>query len=214
MELESERTGETLKPSDSPGSAGELSAAGLQAARMALLNPRQQLRSAVALQVGQLNELATVLRTFQDLMERTGAEWSGWIDQSHGILEAGNRSLEELSLAKRQQEESFLTLRQGLIAAKDEDTARLEAGLRNLASATQELRNATETVAGTGKRFQAQVHEMLQELERRLPEAAAMAGRQLEQPIQQFLKGVRPLTWIGGTLGMLVAADLLVRALK
>jgi chromosome segregation ATPase len=168
----------------------------------------------VALQVGQLSELSRVLDRLQNLMETAGAEWAGWIERSRFDQEATNQGLKDLAEAKRQQEESLLTLRQSLIAAKDEDTARLETGLRNLAAAAQEFRNATETVAGTGKRFQAQVQEVLQELEQRLPEAAGQAGRQLEQPIEQLLKAVQPLTWIGGMLGVLVAADLLVRVLK
>jgi hypothetical protein len=122
--------------------------------------------------------------------------------------------LQDLAEAKCRQEDALLAIRQGLMAAKDEDTARLEAGLRNLASAAQDLRSTTETVAGAGKRFQAQVQEVLLELERRLPEAAGQAGKNLEQPIQQLLKAVQPLTWIGGTVGVLLAADLLLRVLK
>lgn len=200
--------------SDSPGSPGTFSADGIQAVREALLNPRHQLRSAVALQIGQLNELSLMLSRVQNLVEEAGAAWSGWLERSLAAQEAANRGLQELAEAKRHQEDLLLVLRQGLTAAKDEDTTRLEAGLRNLASAAQDLRSATEMVAGTGKRFQAQVQDVLQELERRMPEAADLAGRRLEQPIQQFLKAVQPLTWIGGTLGVLLAADLLVRVLK
>jgi len=199
---------------DSPGNPEGISSFDLQAAREALLNPRHQLRSAVALQVGQLSELSLLLNRFHHLMEAAGAEWAGWIERSQIDQEVTNLGLQDLAEAKRQQEESLLTLRQSLIAAKDEDTARLETGLRNLAAAAQDLRSATETVTGTGKRFQTQVQEALQELERRLPEAAGQAGRELNQPIEQLLRAVQPLTWIGGTLGVLVAADLLVRVLK
>ena len=187
--------------------------ANLQAAREALLNPRHQLRSAVALQIGQLNELSVLLTRLQTLVEAAGAVWTAWIERGQDAQAATNRGLQELAEAKRLQEDALLMLRRGLTAAKDEDTARLEAGLKNLASAAQELRNATETVSGTGKRFQAQVQEVLQELERRLPEAAGQARRELEPPILAFQKAVQPLAWIGGTLGVLVAADLIVRVL-
>ena len=199
---------------DLPGNPGELSPEGFQAAREALLNPRHQLRSAVALLIGQLNEVSVLLTGLKSLVEEGGAAWNGWTERSLAAQEATNRGLQDLAEAKRRQEDALLTFRQGLTAAKDEDTARLESGLRNLASAAQELRNATETMGGAGKRFQAQVQEALQELERRLPEAAGQAGKNLEQPILQFVKAVQPLTWIGGTLGVLVAADLLVRVLK
>lgn len=179
-----------------------------------MLNPRHQLRSAVALQIGQLNELSLMLAQLQNLVEEAGAAWTGWVERGLAAQEAANRGLQDLAEAKRCQEDALLTLRQGLTAAKDEDTARLEAGLRILASAAQDLRSATETVAGTGKRFQAQVQEVMQELERRLPAAVGQAGRQLEQPIEQLLRAMQPLIWIGGTLGVLVAADLLVRVLK
>jgi hypothetical protein len=189
-------------------------AADLLAAREALLNPRNQLRSAVALQIGQLNELSVLLTGLRTLVEEAGAAWTSWIERGLAAQEATSHGLQDLAEAKRRQEDALLTFRQGLTAAKDEDTARLEAGLRNLASAAQELRNATETMTGTGKRFQAQVQEALQELERRLPEAAGQAGITLEEPIGRLLKAMQPLTWIGGTLGVLVTADLLVRVLK
>ena len=201
-------------PSDLPGNPESFSAAGLQAVRAALLNPRHQLRSAVALQIGQLNELALMLARLQDLVAAAGEAWSGWVERGLAAQEASNCCIRDLTEAKQGQEDALLTLRQGLIAAQDADTARLEAGLRSLAAAAQDLRSATETVAGSGKRFQAQVQDVLQELERRLPEAANQAGRQLEQPIAQLLSAVQPLIWIGGTLGALVAADLLVRVLK
>lgn len=189
-------------------------AADLLAAKEALLNPRHQLRSAVALQIGQLNELSLLLNGVKTLVEEAGTAWTAWIERGLAAQEATNRGLEELAEAKRRQEDALLTFRQGLTAAKDEGTARMESGLRNLASVAQELRNATETMTGTGKRFQAQVQEALQELERRLPEAAGQAGIILEEPISQLLKAMQPLTWIGGTLGVLVAADLLARVLK
>ena len=200
--------------SDSPESPGTFSADGIRAAREALLNPRHQLRSAVALQIGQLNELSVLLTGLRTLVEEAGTAWSGWVERSLATQEATNCGLRALAEAKGRQEEALLTFRQGLTAAKDEDTARMESGLRNLASAAQDLRSATETITGSGKRFRAQVQEVLLELERRLPEAAGQAGRQLEEPIGQLLKAMQPLTWIGGTLGVLVAADLLVRVLK
>jgi pyruvate-formate lyase len=203
-----------MHASASSGNPEESSVANLQAAREALLNPRHQLRSAVALQIGQLNELSVLLTRLQTLVEAAGAAWTSWIERGQAALEDTNRGLRDLAEAKRRQEDTLLMLRQGLTAAKDEDTARLEAGLRNLASAAQELRNATETVSGTGKRFQAQVQEVLQELARRLPEAAGQAGLELGRPIQAFQEAVQPLTWIGGTLGLLVAADLLIRLLR
>ena len=205
---------EPMHASASPAHPEEPSLAALQAAREALLNPRHQLRSAVALQIGQLNELSVLLTRLQTLVEVAGAAWTAWIERGQDAQAAMNRGLQDLAEAKRRQEDALLAFRQSLTAAKDEDTARLEAGLRNLASATQDLRNATETVSGTGKRFQAQLQEVLQELERRLPEAAVQAGRELEQPIQACRKAVQPRTWIGGTLGLLVAADILVRVLK
>lgn len=204
---------EPTHASASPANPEESCVADLQAAREALLNPRHQLRSAVALQIGQLNELSVLLTRLQTLVEAAGAAWTAWIERGMDAQAATNRGLQDLAEAKRRQEDALLTLRQGLTAAKDEDTARLEAGLRNLASAAQDLRHATETVSGTGKRFQAQVQEVLRELERRLPEAAEQACRELEPPILAFQKAVRPLTWIGGTLGVLVAADLIVRVL-
>ena len=42
--------------------------------------------------------------------------------------EAFHRGLQDLTEAKRCQEDALMTLRQGLTAAKDEDTIRLEAG--------------------------------------------------------------------------------------
>ena len=175
----------------------------LQAAQEALLDPRHQLRSAVVLQIGQLNELMAVLRTFQELMARAGEEWGGWINQSQGLFEAGQRSLEELRQAKREQEELLTSLRQGWIQARDADTLRIEVGLRNLAGASQELKGATEAVCGTGKGFQAQVQTALENLEGRL-----------ELCLQRFQRALRPLGWIGASLGMLAALDILVRVLK
>ncbi len=192
----------------------ELSAECLQAAREALLNPQYQLRSAVALQIGQLNELSLLLTRFQNLVEAAGTEWAGWTERSLAAQEALTHGLQDLAEAKRHQEESLLTLRQGLTAAKDEDTARLEAGLRNLASAAQELRNATETVGGTGKRFSSQVSEALMTLERSLPEVANRAGERLEEPIAKLQGALRPLTWVGGGLGILLAADVMLRLLR
>ena len=214
MEAECEPTGEAPKPSDSPGSPGAFSAECLQVAREALLNPRHQLRSAVALQIGQLNELSLLLTRFQNLVEAAGMEWAGWTERSLGAQAALSQGLQDLAEAKRQQEAGVLTLRQGLTAAKDEDTARLEAGLRNLASAAQELRIATETICGTGQRFSNQVTEGLTTLERSLPEVANRAGERLEESIAKFQGVLRPLTWVCGGLGILLAADVMLRLLR
>jgi hypothetical protein len=108
----------------------------------------------------------------------------------------------------------MLALRQGLTAAKDEDTARLESGLRNLASAAQELRIATETICGTGQRFSNQVTEGIMTLERSLPEVANRAGERLGEPIAKLQGVVRPLTWVCGGLGVLLAADVMLRLFR
>ena len=188
--------------------------ASLTAAREAMLNPRQQLRSAVALQVGQLNELSLMLARFQALAEVAGAEWSVWTERSLATQEAANRGLQDLAEAKRQQVEALLAIRQGLTAAKDEDTARLEAGLRHLASAAQEFRAATETVGGAGMRFSNQVSEALLGLEGSLPAVAERAGTRLEEPILRFQRALRPLVGVGGALGILLAGDMLVRLFR
>ena len=179
----------------------------LQAAREAILDPREQLRSAVALQIGQLNELVNVLARFQDLMESTGTEWRGWIERSKQAQEATERSMDGLAQAKRDQEDLLRGLRAGWISARDEDTARLESGLRNLAA-------ATETVCGSGKRFAVQVQDSLLVLERRLPELAGQVSATWERSIRQLQGRLGALTWIGAVLGILVAADALIRVLK
>ena len=178
-----------------------------QAAREAILDPREQLRSAVALQIGQLNELVNVLARFQDLMESTGTEWRGWIERSKQAQEATERSMDGLAQAKRDQEDLLRGLRAGWISARDEDTARLESGLRNLAA-------ATETVCGSGKRFAVQVQDSLLVLERRLPELAGQVSATWERSIRQLQGRLGALTWIGAVLGILVAADALIRVLK
>jgi hypothetical protein len=200
--------------SDWSGNPGERSAECLLAAWEALLNPRHQLRSAVALQIGQLNELSLLLSRFQNLVEAAGTEWAGWTERSLDAQEALTQGLQDLAEAKRQQEESMLALRQGLTAAKDEDTARLESGLRNLASAAQELRIATETICGTGQRFSNQVTEGIMTLERSLPEVANRAGERLGEPIAKLQVVLRPLTWVCGGLGVLLAADVMLRLLR
>jgi hypothetical protein len=154
-----------------------------------------------------LNELVNVLAQFQDLMESTGAEWRGWIERSMQAQEATERSLDGLSRAKGDQEELLRGLRAGWISAKDEDTARLESGLRNLAA-------ATDTVCGSGKRFAVQVQDVLQILERRLPEVAGQVSATWERSIRQLQGRLGALTWIGATLAILVAADALLRVLK
>jgi hypothetical protein len=171
------------------------------------VNPRLQLRCAVALQVGQLNRLTSALETFLDLMRTAGNDWRDWAGQSAALLE-------DLSLAKRQQEELLQTLKQGWTAVKDADTARIEAALRSLVSVIQELRTATETVTGTGKGFQAQVQSTLQGLEPGVQGAVDQAARKLEEPVLHFRRSVRRFTWIGGTLGVLMTADVLIRVLK
>ena len=200
------------EPIGGPSKPGERGAPGpsteaLQAAREAILDPREQLRSAVALQIGQLNELVNVLARFQDLMEATGTEWRGWIERSMQAQEATERSLDGLSRAKGDQEELLRGLRAGWISARDEDTARLESGLRNLAA-------ATDMVCGTGTRFAVQVQDGLQILERRLPEVAGQVSATWEQSIQRLQGRLHALTWIGAGLGILVAADILARVLK
>jgi len=209
-----EPSSDHAKASDWSGSPGEPSAEWLQATREALLNPRNQMRSAVALQIGQLNELSLLLTRFQDLVEAAGTEWAGWTERSLAAQESLALGLQDLAEAQRQQEAALLTLRQGLTATRDEDTARLEAGLRNLASAAQELRNATEMVGGTGKRFSSQVSEALLALERSMPEVAHRAGERLEVPIAKLHGILRPLTWVGGGLGILLAADVMLRLLR
>jgi hypothetical protein len=87
----------------------------------------------------------------------------------------------------------------------------MEAGLRNLASAAQELRNATETAGGAGKRFGNQVAEALQIVERNLTGAAERAGTRLEEPLHRLRRVLRPLTWLGAALGLLLATDVLLR---
>ena len=200
-----EPTGEPSKPGGrgAPGPSTEA----LQAAREAILDPREQLRSAVALQIGQLNELVMVLARFQELMESTGNEWRGWIESSRQALEATERSMDGLAQAKRDQEDLLKGLRAGWISARDEDTARLESGLRNLAA-------ATETVCGSGKRFGLQVQDGLQVLERRLSDLAGQVSSNWERLLQQLQGRLSALTWIGAVLGILVAADVLVRVLK
>lgn len=200
------------EPTGAPSKPGERAAPGPsteahQAAREAILDPREQLRSAVALQIGQLNELVSVLGRFQDLMESTGTEWRGWIERSMQTQEATERSLDGLSRAKGDQEELLRGLRAGWISVRDEDTARLESGLRNLAA-------ATETVCGSGKRFAVQVQDALQVLERRLPEVAGQVSANWERSIRQFQGRLGALTWIGAALAILAAADALVRVLK
>jgi hypothetical protein len=190
-------------PVDPPSASTEA----FQAALEAIVNPRQQLRCAVALQIGQLNALTSAIQASRDLLRAAGSEWKDWTGQSTTLLEG-------LSLAKLQQEELLLNLKQGWIAAKDEDSARIESALRSLASANQDLRAASEAVNGTGKGFQAQVQLALQALEQSLPGAADQAAKTLEQPIQHFRRAVRPLAWIGGSLGVLMAADVLIRVLK
>ena len=187
---------------------------GLAAAREAMLNPRSQMRCALALQVGQLNELTRMLTRFQGLMEAAAQEGAGWIERSLVAQEASSLGLRELAEAKRQQEEVLVSFRQGLIAAKDEDTARLEAGLRNLASAAQEFRSVTETVGGAGKRFGSQTAEALLALEGSLPAAAERAGLKLEEPIRQFQAALRPLIWTGGALGVLLVVDVALRLVR
>lgn len=200
------------EPTGAPSKPGERAAPGpsteaLQAAREAILDPREQLRSAVALQIGQLNELMNVLAQFQDLMESTGTEWRGWIERSMQAQEATERSLDGLSRAKGDQEELLKGLRAGWISARDEDTARLESGLRNLAA-------ATDTVCASGKSFSVQVQDALQVLERRLPEVAGQVSASWERSIQQLQGRLGVLTWIGAALAILVATDALVRVLK
>ena len=80
--------------------------------------------------------------------------------------------------------------------------------------AAQNLRSVSRRWAGLGSGCRPRCRRGPAELEYRLPEAAGQAGRELKQPIEQLLRAVQPLTWIGGTLGVLVAADLLVRVLK
>lgn len=201
---------ERAPSSDSPGKMEDPSLIGLQAAREALLNPRQQLRSAVALQIGQLSELTAALRIFQDLMASTGAEWSVWIEGSRAAFEGANRALEDLAQARTGQDERLQTLTQGWLQARDADTARFEAGLRHLASSSQELRATTDAVRGTGQGFQTQVQACLRNLEGRLPALGDQVAERLEMPIQRL----RPLTWINAALCLLVALDVLVRVLK
>ena len=213
-EAELEPSSDPQRALDSPGPPEAFSLEGLAAAREALLNPRNQLRSAVALQIGQLNELALMLTRFQDLIQTAGLEGASWLERSLAAQEASSQGLQDLTEAKRQQEEVLLSLRQGLTAAKDEDTARLEAGLRNFASAAQEFRNATETVGGAGRRFGSQVGEALLAVEESLPAAVEKAGLKLEEPILRLRAALRPLTWTGGALGLLLVVDMAVRLFR
>ena len=213
-EPRAELSSEATKASDSPGSPGEQALDGLRTFLASLQNPRNQLRGAVALQIGQLNELSLLITQSRNLAEAAGREWAGWIERSQITQEDLIRGLQDLAEAKRQQEVSLLTFRQGLAAAKDEDTARMEAGLRNLASAALDLRNATETTCGTGTRFGHQVAEALITLERSLPEVADRAGMRLEAPITRLQGALRPLTWVVGVLGILLAVDMVLRLLR
>ena len=208
----SDSTGEPSRPGE--GAAPGRSMAARQAAREAILDPREQLRSAVALQIGQLNELAMALQGLQDLVASTGSEWSSWIERSVLALDQVEQSMEALGQAKRDQEALLANLRQGWVSVRDEDTARLETGLRNLASASQALEAASGPVCGCGTQFSSQVQEVLQALERRLPELAAQVSRAWEQSHQLIQVRLTVLGWIGGVLGLLVAADTLARVLK
>lgn len=193
------------------GNSKGLSAEGLQAARDALLNPRQQLRSAVALQIGQLAEVSATISRLHGLLEAAGAEWGMWVDRNRLSQEATGQFLQELTEAKRRQEEALSGICHGMTAARDLDTARLEAGLRNLSAAAQDLRNATEIVSGTGKRFGHQVSETIQAWEGSLGASLDRAQERLEEPIGKVGKVLRPLTWIGASVGGLLVLDIVLR---
>lgn len=202
------------RPSTEPASPGKPVSSSNEAylaAREAMLNPRQQLRNAVALQVGQLSELALTLSRLQAWMQVAAEGWAAWCERSQIDQEVLGAGLRNLTEAKDRQEESLRVLRQGMIAARDEDTARLEATLRNLASAVQALTAASATVDGTGMRFAQQVTETQADLERSLTGMVEEAGTRLDARIQRLRGVLKPLAWVGGSLGVLLAADLVLR---
>lgn len=202
------------EPASPEAPASECLAEHLEALRADLLSPRFQVRSAVALQIGQLDALSRLLTRFGTVVEAFDASWAAWTDRALAVQEAQDQALRDLAGAQQGQERALQVFRQSLVATRDEDTGRLEAGLRNLAAAVQDLRTATEAVTGTGQRFRSQVQEALQELATQVPATALEAARIWEPTLDAFRRGLRPVVWIGGTLVVLVAADLAVRVMR